>query len=108
MTVARIREFIGDLWGKTTTWIFGSGTLVIAYLQTAGAGIQAKYPWLEDFIFWGALVLLILHTIAPPPASVSVKKGDEMIVDHDLGTITIAKAADIPESLVSKAAGENS
>lgn len=105
---ARIKEWVGDLWGMTTTQILGVSALLGAVMAdpTVGPFLVATFPFMPKVVAGVALLALIARWYAPPPPAVPVKKDDAMVVNHASGVITIAKAEDIPSDVISKAAGE--
>jgi hypothetical protein len=104
--VERVRAFIGNLWGKTTTFVLGLLVVLIPYLQMADPVVLQQFPQLRTVIFIGGLVVILLRQFAPPPPAVSIQKDDKVTVHPDGQTVTITKAGLIDDrSVVSKPAG---
>lgn len=105
MSLARIKESIGKVWGATTTLVLSLGVAVLPILQ----GLDPDFVHAHPALMWGILILGIavaaLRVIAPPPPAVPIHIDDAVDVDHLTGTVTIAKAEPIPADVVSKPAG---
>lgn len=101
-----IRETIGALWGKTTTLVLSIGVAILPVLQTIDPAMLQANPRLKWIIVIVGIVVAVLRIVAPPPPAVVIKKDDAVSVNRDAGTVTIAKAADIPKGITDKAAGE--
>lgn len=101
----KIRQFIGNVWGHTTTQLLALAVAVQPVIAAADPSLVATYPWLRWAVLGMAIAIAALRVWAPPPQSIVVKQGDSMNVDHANNLITIATAADIPASVVSKEAG---
>jgi hypothetical protein len=100
---AAAKDFVGNLWGHVTT----QAAIIIAGVMAVPLPPDLSPPdWLRWGLFGLAVLASILRLTAPPPPAVVIKKDDAVAVDHMAGTITIAKAEDIPATMVSKAAGE--
>lgn len=88
----KVRTFIGDLWGKTTTTALAAAAFIFPILETLPAEVKGIMPgWLRITMACSAAVLGILRFLAPPPKAVTVKLEDEVLVDHVSGAITIIK-----------------
>lgn len=102
----RVAEFIGGLWGKTTTALLAIGIAIAPVLQALDPETYATVPWLKWVSIGVAFGVPILRAIAPPPPSVAIHTADQVVVDHEAGTVTVTKASAIPDGIVTKAAGE--
>ncbi len=102
--LARAKEFIGDLWGQTTT----QGLAFLVMIQPVLAGIAPSLMSrpIQWSIFGVTASIAVLRFFAPPPPAVTIKKDDAVIVNEAVGAVTIVKAGDIPIGVVSKVAGE--
>lgn len=101
---ARIKEWIADLWGMTTTMMLA---ILVAAVPALNAIDGALLPaWAKLTIALAGAAVAVLRVIAPPPPAITVKKDDGMMVNHAAGTITIVKAEDIPAETINKAPGE--
>jgi hypothetical protein len=102
----KIRESVGRLWGATTTLVLAISVAVLPILQ----GLDPEFVHAHPAIMWATMLLGIIsaaaRVIAPPPPSVPIHTGDAVDVDRVMGTVMVTKAAEIPASVVSKAAGE--
>ena len=101
---ARFKEIIGELWGATTTTALAILVAAIPALQAIDAALLPL--WARISIAMTGVVVAVLRVVAPPPRSVTIRKDDAVVVDHAEGTITVTKAAVIPDGIETKAAGE--
>lgn len=102
----RIKEFIGDLWGQTTTQALAFLAMIQPVLLQIDPSLLADYPKLRWAIFLVTLTIAALRLFAPPPPAVPIKTDDEVSVDHETGTTIITKAdATVPAGIVDKPAG---
>jgi hypothetical protein len=100
----QVRDFIGDLWGRTTTIILA---ILVAAIPALNAIDAALLPiWARISIGMAGVVVAVLRVVAPPPAAVVMKKDDEVIIDKAEGTVTVIKPSPITQDIESKPAGE--
>jgi hypothetical protein len=99
----RLRERLGDVWGKATTVILG---LIVAILPALQAIDPTLLPtWAKLAIALLGVVAVAMRFLAPPPASIQVRPEDTVIV-NDSNSVTVQTAAPLPAKVVDKAAGE--
>lgn len=101
MDLGRIIEAAGLVWGKATTIALAAGVAVLAIPLPAAV----EPDWIKWSLFGVAVVVGVLRQVAPPPPAATILRDDSVHVDRIANTITIAKAADIPANMRSKAAG---
>ena len=104
MIWAHIKEWLGDLWGMSTT-------LVLALLIPAVPALQAVDPellpnWAKLTIAMAGVAVAVLRVVAPPPPTVSIKTNDHVDVNPSGTVVTIVKADGVPSDVQTKAAGE--
>lgn len=105
----KIRDIVGDLWGRTTTLTLALLVAVLPILESLPYEVREMLPWWARLaIGLGGAAIALLRVIAPPPPAVVIKKDDDVTVDHVAGTVTVIKSTPIPEALGSKPAGEAS
>lgn len=101
----KFKAFIGNLWGRTTTFLLSAGVIVLADPNVQA--LAAQFPIVARGVQMLGLMMLVARLSAPPPPSVAIKKDDDVFVDHETGVIAITKAdAAIPAGIISKPAGE--
>lgn len=106
MSIARIREAVGKLWGMTTTMVLSIGVAVLPILQGLDQDFVHAHPALMWTIIVLGIVVAVARIVAPPPPSVPIHIDDAVEVDQAAGVVTIAKATAIPAGVVSKLPGE--
>lgn len=107
MSLARIKEVIGDLWGRVSTLLLTLGIAVLPALQMIDPTMLADNPWLKYVVIGISVLVAALRVIAPPPPSVPIKPDDSVVVDHATNTVTVTKAEPMPgAAAAAKLAGE--
>lgn len=103
----KVKEFIGDLWGHTTTQVLGFLVMIQPAFLTIDPTLLVDYPKIRLAIFILGVTIMGLRFFAPPPTSVPIKTEDKVITDKETGVITIEKAnpAEIPTVVETKEAG---
>ena len=100
---ARVKAFIGDLWGATTTQGLALLVGVQPVLATVDPTLFADAPWLRWAIFGVSIGIVVFRWAAPPPPSLPIKPEDGVHVDGVNNTVTVIKGGDIPANIVTKA-----
>lgn len=101
-----IKDFIGNLWGATTTQGLALLVMVQPILMAVDPSLLRDAPWLRWTIFGVSIGIVVLRFLAPPPPSVVIKKADEVIVDKREQTVTVIKAEPIKNTVQNKLPGE--
>jgi hypothetical protein len=65
---AKAKAFIGNLWGKTTTFLLSGGVVILADPNVLA--FAAQYPSVARGLQFLGLLILVARFTAPPPAKV--------------------------------------
>lgn len=101
----KVKEFIGNLWGQTTTQVLGFLIMIQPAFLTIDPSLLVDYPQLRMAIFALGVIIMGLRFFAPPPPAVPIKTEDKVVRDDKTGKITIYKEEPISPAIVSKDAG---
>lgn len=102
MDFGRIVEAAGLVWGRATTIALAAGAAILAIPLPAAL----EPDWIKWSLFAVAVAVGVLRAVVPPPQAATILRDDAVHIDRVANTITIAKAADIPADMQSKAAGD--
>lgn len=105
MSLVRIREAVGRIWGQATTMLLALAIAVQPVLQALDPTIAQRVPWLPWVLLGLAVGIPVLRILAPPPPSVPIHIDDQVVVQDDK-TVTITKATAVPAGITDKVAGQ--
>lgn len=101
----QIKDFIANLWGKTSTLLLAIGVAILPVLQTIDPTMLESMPWLRTLVIVVGVGVAVLRVIAPPPPAVTIKKDDAVSVMSDQ-TVVITKAEGLPAKIVDQDPGK--
>ncbi len=101
----RIKEFVGNLWGQTTTQALAFLVMIQPVLMQIDPSLLADYPTLRWAIFLVSLAVVILRFFAPPPPAVTIKPEDA-VTKMNANTVVITKPDPLPAHVVDQDPGK--